>query len=186
MNFNEIGQGIAKELATTLGAISEAECDQLVASILRAKKIMVAGAGRSGFMVRAFAMRLMHMGFEAYVVGETIAPSLAKGDLLVIGSGSGETSGLVSMANKAKKLEAELALVTAVRESSIGGMADIVVKISAPTPKNSLASAFSSIQPMGSLFEQSLLLFLDAVIIRLMEAQGNDSKTMFTRHANLE
>jgi 6-phospho-3-hexuloisomerase len=186
MNSAEISSLVVQELARTLGAISPEDGEALVDAILKARKVFVAGAGRSGFMVRAFAMRLMHMGFDAFVVGESVTPNLEKGDLLVIGSGSGETGSLVSMATKAKKLEAGLALVTIFPESSMGALADLVVQIPAPTAKSEAQTGFVSMQPMGSLFEQSLLLFLDAVIVRLMERQGKDSKTMFMRHANLE
>ena len=36
------------------------------------------------------AMRLMHVGFEAHVVGEATTPSIAEGDRLMVFSGSGE------------------------------------------------------------------------------------------------
>ncbi|HID41529.1 MAG TPA: 6-phospho-3-hexuloisomerase, partial [Pyrodictium sp.] len=39
-------------------------------------KVLVMGAGRSGLVGRAFAMRLMHLGFNVYVLGETITPSI--------------------------------------------------------------------------------------------------------------
>lgn len=186
MNTVEYSKEIIKELERTLVQMSDEQAENLTDVILKSKKIFVAGAGRSGFMGRAFAMRLMHMGFDAYVVGETVTPNIEKDDLLLIGSGSGETGSLVSMANKAKKIGASLALVTIFPQSSIGKIADIVIKVPAPTPKVESDSGFKSIQPMGSLFEQSLLLFLDTIILRLMEKQGNDSNTMFTRHANLE
>ena len=82
---------ILKELESTLSHISPEEAEQLADSILRSKKIFAVGAGRTGFMIKAFTMRLMHMGFGAYVVGETVTPNIEKGDLLLIGSGSGET-----------------------------------------------------------------------------------------------
>jgi len=186
MDTVEYSKEIVKELDRTLSQISAQDAEKLADALLGSKKILVAGAGRSGFAAKAFAMRLMHMGFEAYVVGETVTPNLEAADILVIGSGSGETGSLVSMANKAKKIGAKIALVTIFPESSIGGVADITIKIPAPTPKVAADSGFKSIQPMGSLFEQSLLLFLDSIILRLMEKRGNDSNTMFTRHANLE
>ncbi len=58
------------------------------------KKIFVAGAGRSGFMAKSFPMRMMHMGIDAYVIGETVTPNFEKDDILIIESGSGETKGL--------------------------------------------------------------------------------------------
>jgi 6-phospho-3-hexuloisomerase len=177
---------VVKELDRTLSLVSAEDAEKMADMILASKKILVAGAGRSGFACKAFAMRLMHMGFESYVVGETVTPNLEAEDILIIGSGSGETGSLVSMAGKAKKIGAKLALVTIFPDSTIGKLADVAVKIPAPTPKVAADSGFKSIQPMGSLFEQSLLLFLDSLIMRLMEKRGNDSDTMFTRHANLE
>jgi 6-phospho-3-hexuloisomerase len=186
VNTAEYSNEILSELHRTLSNISPEAGEKLVDKILASKKILTAGAGRSGFAIKAFTMRLMHMGFDAYVVGETVTPNLERDDLLIIGSGSGGTESLVSMANKAKKIGGSVALVTIFPDSSIGKVSDIVVKIPAPTPKVEKDSGFKSIQPMGSLFEQSLLLFLDSVILRLMEKSDKDSNTMFIRHANLE
>ena len=186
MNTTEYAKKITEELAYTLGQVDPENGEKLTDAILSAGKILVAGAGRSGFAVKAFAMRLMHMGFNAYVVGETVTPNLEADDLFIVASGSGETGSMVVMSEKAKKIGAKLATVTIRPEGSVGRMADIVIRIPAPTPKVNVSGAFKSIQPLGSLFEQSLLLYLDAIVVRLMEKQGNDSDTMFTRHANLE
>jgi 6-phospho-3-hexuloisomerase len=176
---------ILKELERTLRLISDEEAEQLMDAILEAKQVFVAGAGRSGLMARSFAMRLMHMGINAYVVGETITPGVEKNDLLLVASGSGETQNLVSMAQKAKHLEARVALVTILPQSTLGQAADITVQIPAK-PKDDADVGNPSIQPMGSLFEQSLLLLFDAVILRIMEKKGLISSTMYGRHANLE
>jgi len=186
MDIREYAREVIVELDRTLSAISPQDAEHLVDRILCAKTIFLAGAGRSGLAVRAFAMRLMHMGFGAYVVGEMVTPGMKADDLLVIGSGSGATASLVAMAEKAKKIGASVALVTIFPDSRIGQLADAVVKIPAPTPKGEGAPQFASVQPMGSLFEQSLLIFFDIIVMRLMEKKGLDSKTMFERHANLE
>lgn len=176
---------IIQELNRTVDCIADEETEKLVNAILESKKIFVAGAGRSGFMVKSFAMRMMHMGLDVYVVGETVTPNLEKGDMLIIGSGSGETKSLVSMAEKAKKIGGAIALVTIFPKSTIGQLADIAVKLPG-SPKDKSEGGYNTIQPMGSLFEQTLLLFLDAVILRFMEKKGLDSTTMFSKHANLE
>lgn len=186
MKSSEYSVQVIEELSKTLGQIDDQSAEALTEKLLGAGKILVAGAGRSGFAAKAFAMRLMHMGFDAYVVGETVTPNLEPGDVLLIGSGSGETGSLVSMATKAKALGGTLALVTIFPESTIGKLADISVRIPAPTPKAASDNGLTSIQPMGSLFEQSLFLFLDVVILKLMEVKSKDSGTMFKRHANLE
>ncbi|WP_163538809.1 6-phospho-3-hexuloisomerase [Gracilibacillus sp. YIM 98692] len=176
---------VINELKRTANLMVDGEAEKIVEAILNAKKIFVVGAGRSGFMGKSFAMRLMHMNLDVYVIGETVTPNLEKDDLLIIGSGSGETNSLLSMAAKAKGIGATVALVTIFPESSIGKVADIAVKISAQA-KAETVSELTTIQPMGSLFEQSLLLFYDSLILRFMERKELDSSTMFTRHANLE
>ncbi|BCJ88079.1 6-phospho-3-hexuloisomerase [Effusibacillus dendaii] len=176
---------IIKELSRAIDLLADDEAEKLADGILQAKKIFVAGAGRSGFMAKSFAMRMMHMGLDSYVIGETITPNFEKGDILIIGSGSGETKSLVSMAEKAKSLGGTVAAVTIFPESTIGKLADFTIKLPG-SPKDQADSVHKTIQPMGSLFEQTLLLFYDAVILRFMEKKGLDSNTMFGRHANLE
>ena len=186
METPDILPTIVDELKKTLTKVSNEHLDHLAEMILQSEKIFVAGAGRSGLAVKAFCMRLMHMGLDAYVVGETITPGLTDRDILLIGSGSGGTGSLVVMAEKARKIGAKISLVTILEGSPIGSIADLELTIPAPTPKIAKDTGFKSIQPMGSLFEQSLLLTLDALILVLMNKQGKDSDTMFSRHANLE
>lgn len=185
MNTTQYLAEIIKELNRSVDLISNDEAEKLVNGILESKKIFVAGAGRSGFMAKSFAMRMMHMGIDAYVIGETVTPTFEKDDILIIGSGSGETKGLVSMAEKAKSIGGTIAAVTIFPESTIGQLADITIKLPG-SPKDQSESDFKTIQPMGSLFEQTLLLFYDAVILRFMEKKGLDTKKMYGKHANLE
>lgn len=186
MDVMELGREVLRELDRTLTAISPQEADLLLAAVMAAPRIFVAGAGRSGLAVKAFAMRLMHMGRQVFVAGEIVTPGIEAGDLLIIGSGSGQTASLCAMAERAKAVGATVALATIFPDSPIGRIADVVVKIPAPTPKSSSAGQAASIQPMGSLFEQSLFLFLDIVILQLMRRRSIDSDAMFKRHANLE
>ena len=100
---------ILQELSRTLTAVPPQKGEELADRICQAKRIFTAGAGRSGLAARAFAMRLMHLGYTAYVCGETTTPSLQADDLLLVVSGSGNTATLLCMAEKAKKLGAQLA-----------------------------------------------------------------------------
>jgi 6-phospho-3-hexuloisomerase len=184
-NTSRYSSQVMEELTRSMQLIDEAAAVQLADRIMQSGKVIVAGAGRSGLMMKAFAMRLMHLGKDVYVVGETITPGLAKEDLLLIGSGSGETGSLVEMGRKAKKLEGSLAAITLFPESTIGKLADVVIKLPG-SPKDQDSSSAQTVQPMGSLFEQTLLLFLDSVILCLMEKQDMNSRTMYGKHANLE
>lgn len=184
MGTNEFAEKILEELRYSVSQMPESAGDQLADAILEANRIFIAGAGRSGLMMKAFAMRLMHLGFRVYVIGETVTPGVENGDLLIIGSGSGETRTLIGMADKAKSLRALVAVLTTQPKSSIGALADFVLPLTG-TPKDQTGSSLT-IQPMGSLFEQTLLLFLDAVILCLMGKNDQTSMTMFGKHANLE
>lgn len=185
MKTTDYLQEVLKELDRASKLVSDHDLEELVTSIVSAKKVLVAGAGRSGFMLKSFAMRMMHMGIDAYVVGETVTANFEKEDLLIIGTGSGETKGLVSIAEKAKKIGGKVIAVTIFPESTVGNLADYAVKLPG-SPKDKTDSDFSTIQPMGSLFEQLLLLVLDSVILKFMEKKGLDSNTMYGKHANLE
>jgi len=176
---------VVQELSRTIHLISDKQAEELVNKILESNKIFVAGAGRSGFMGKSFVMRMMHMGIDAYIVGETVTANLEPGDLLIIGSGSGETKTLVAIAEKAKNIGGTVAAITISSDSTIGKLADLVVKLPG-APKDQSTGNYQTIQPMGSLFEQTMLLFYDALILRVMEKKGLDSNKMYGKHANLE
>lgn len=178
---------IADEVRECLSRIDAEEVEAALAILEGAPRVFVAGAGRSGLAMRAFAMRLMHLGITSYVVGEMVTPSFAAGDVLVIGSGSGRTESLLGVARKAKALGGRIQLFTIDRASPLAELADVTVRIPAPSPKavTSVDTA-NSVQPLGSLFEQSLFLLGDALILLLMERRRISSDEMFGRHANLE
>lgn len=186
MENQEYAKIVLDELTHTLTHIDKESAEKFVELVDDAKEVFCAGAGRSGFEIKGFAMRLMHMGIQSYVVGETCTPNIDENGLLVIGSGSGSTKSLVNHAQKAKEVGAKIALITINTESPIAKMADVVVEISAPSPKSAKQGDIKSIQPMGSLFEQSEGIFMDIVIMMLMERRHMDSDTMFGRHANME
>jgi 6-phospho-3-hexuloisomerase len=178
-------KSVTSELASVMESIDEMQTKQVVEYIESAPRIFVKGVGRSGLIMEAFAMRLMHLGFPVHVIGSVITPSAREGDLLIVGTGSGETGSLITYANKAEKLGLKMIALTNSVDSTIGGMADIVLRIPSPT-KSANNSEIRSIQPMGTLFEQSLLICSDIVILELMESKSINSEQMFGHHANLE
>ena len=177
---------ILRELTRNEEQIRQEELEGFADQIQKAKRVFVAGAGRSGFVARAFSNRLMHLGLTVYFVGEPTTPSIREGDLLVIASGSGETGSLKVMAQKAKKQGASLATITIFPQASIGSLADAVIAVPGSTPKSELADTAVSVQPMGNAFEQMLWLICDTVVIILMKRLGRTEEEMFALHANLE
>jgi 6-phospho-3-hexuloisomerase len=178
---------VCEEIRQCLGAISSQSLVEATSEISKATCVFLIGAGRSGLCIRGCAMRLMHMGKTVHVVGDVTTPGIDKGDLLIVGSGSGTTASLVAASQKAKQLGARILLITINPDSLIGRLADTVVRIPAPSPKAVEAGAtIRSIQPMGSLFEQCLFLVLDILVMLQMREHCVSSENMFARHANLE
>ena len=150
-----------------------------------APRIFVAGAGRSGLCMRALGMRLMHLGKTVYVVGETTTPSLAAADLLILASGSGQTTSLLALAEKARRQRAQILLFTTDLASPLAQLVQHHVVIPAPSLRMS-AGVSMSVQPMGTLFEQTLLILCDTLVLGLMQRMGVAAAQMLARHANLE
>ena len=186
MDFEQAWKAILGEVGDALSKVSPDSVMKLIELIESSKRVFVVGAGRSGLMVKTFAMRLMQMGLESYVAGETTTPPINQGDLIVVGSGSGETGGPVSTVQVARHPGVTVVAITAFPHSKLAGLADLVIAIPAPTPKARSPQPATSVQPMGSLFEQGLLTLLDAVILILMHKRQVTSDEMFKRHTMLE
>lgn len=155
--------------------------EKLTAMLDKAVRVFVTGAGRSGLVARFFAMRLMHGGYDAYVVGEIVTPSIQKGDLFIVISGSGETETMIAFTKRAKEKGAQIALLTTQSSSTIGDMADMVFQIGTPEQYGKVIG-----MPMGTTFELSTLIFLEATIAHIIHEKGIPEEEMRTRHANLE
>ncbi|CAG0937219.1 6-phospho-3-hexuloisomerase [Thermoflexales bacterium] len=180
--MESIIEQVLTEVGVCLRQVSIESLTQAVLLMKTAPRVFVAGAGRSGLVMRAFGMRLMHLGKTVYVVGATTTPSILAANLLILGSGSGRTTGLLAMAEKARSRGAQIMLFTTDATSPLAELADHRIVIPAP----SLRDAEGSLQPMGSLFEQALLILCDSLILKLMQLTGVDAAQMLERHANLE
>ncbi|WP_026931938.1 6-phospho-3-hexuloisomerase [Glycomyces tenuis] len=181
-------QQILRELSADAERVDGTQIAAVVDRIAHSRRVFIAGAGRSGFAARAFANRLAHVGVPTFFVGEPTTPPIAAGDLLVIGSGSGKTTSLVSIAQKARELGASLATLTIHPENTIGQLADVVIRVPGVTAKadESDSSRSAGIQMTGSSFEQLSWLIYDTIIILLRDRTGQSNDDLFARHANLE
>jgi 6-phospho-3-hexuloisomerase len=177
---------ILKELEHNALAIDDEQAAQFIAQIRNAKHIFLQGAGRSGIAIRGFANRLSHLGFSVSVVGEISSPHTKPGDLVIIGSGSGETGSLKSLAQKAVDSGVDVALVTMKKDSSIGKLASSVLVLPGTMKEQNERAAGVFSQPMGSAFEQLCFITYDAIVLELMAQLGETSDSMFKRHADLE
>ena len=171
---------VLAEISEVLHGASPDAVDVLAEAVIGAPRVFLAGLGRSGLMARAFAMRLMHLGLVSHVMGEVTAPAIGQEDLLVACSASGATAAVVMAAGTAHAAGAKVLAITGAADTRLASAADAVVVLPFYLPR-----WFADGQFGGSAFEQSLLIFLDAVILSLMQRLGQTHSTMHARHANL-
>ena len=173
----------------------EEDIANFIEIITTADNIFVTGAGRSGLAAKAFAMRLMHLGLSSYVVGETISPAINAGDCILAISGSGETNTIVTAAKISKKRGAKVLALTSYPESSLGQLADGIIRVKGRTKvevddenylKRQIKGNYTSLTPLGTAFELTSLVFLDGLVSELMEAMGKTEEDLKNRHTVLE
>lgn len=177
---------LEKHVRSVKNELDMAKVQELIDAIEGARSIFVMGAGRSGFVAKAFAMRLMHLGYNVYVVGETVTPRIKKEDLLIAISGSGETTSVVNISRKAKELiGSKLVAITQNKDSTLAKMSDIVVLLKGKT-KTEKNDEIAKIAPLGTMFELTALIFLDGLVAELMKLKNLTEKDLEARHAVLE
>ena len=178
MNFSYLTNKVLSELNSILSQIDEQTVDKLCDILISAGRIFLAGMGRSGLVARSFAMRLMHAGFQVHVIGDVTTPSIGEGDLLIAISGSGETQIIKYIAERAKSFGAYVLLITSnSKKSSISEISDISIIL----PKSD-----QPVLPLKSAFEASAFIFLDIVVMMIMNKKGLTELQMMKRHTNLE
>ena len=184
MTARDYSELVAREISDAISRTDNEEVENLLDMIEEAQNIFVGGAGRSLMMMKAFAMRLMHIGFESYVVGETTTPAIVPDDLLIAGSGSGRTRMTHTLVEAAAARGARTAVITGHPESPLAQAADHYVHLHAPVifPNAKRPTR----QPPGTLFEQSLLAQCDAMVLMLMDRRGTTEELIQSRHTKLE
>ncbi|MFN3949722.1 6-phospho-3-hexuloisomerase [Microbacterium sp.] len=170
---------VVEHLATRPGAL-----DPVLDVLTAADRVFVFGAGRSGLALRMTAMRLMHLGLDVHVVGETTTPAIRAGDALLTASGSGTTSSIVRAADTAAEVGARVVGITTAPDSPLARATDALVIVPAAAKLD--RSATASTQYAGGLFEQGVVLVGDAIFDALWRRSGLSADDLWPRHANLE
>ncbi|MEM1555534.1 MAG: 6-phospho-3-hexuloisomerase [Desulfurococcaceae archaeon] len=185
-------------VGNVVDSISDEEKDRFIELLIntyhKKARVLVTGAGRSGLVGKAFAMRLLHLGFPVYVLGETIVPSITKGDVVIAISGSGRTKLVVAAAEAAKTVGAIVVALTSYYDSPLGKISDLIVRIPGRTKiaeeedffARQIIGIHESLAPLGTLFEDAAMIFLDGVVAELMEKLGKTEEDLRKQHANIE
>lgn len=186
---------ILKNIESATDNIDENVISEFMDILTTSKNVFVIGAGRSGLVAKAFAMRLVHLGISAYVVGETISPAIYDDDCILAISGSGETNTIVSAVKIAKNRGSKALALTSYPESSLGQISDVVMLVKGRTKidvddenylKRQIDGNYASLTPLGTAFELTSLIFLDGLISELMYKMGKTEYDLKSRHTVLE
>jgi 6-phospho 3-hexuloisomerase len=179
---------IANQININSEKIEFDQISKLVNQILRIKtdnnRVFVYGAGRSGFIGRCFAQRLMHIGIKSSFISDAVTPRYTKDDLLILISGSGETTSPVAIAKRANEIGGKIALFTANLDCSIGKLSDIVIEIKGKSKNNAIMK--ETLAPYTSLFDISTLSVLDSIGRVLMEVLNISEHDIDKHHASIE
>ncbi|MCI4360886.1 MAG: SIS domain-containing protein [Thermoplasmata archaeon] len=176
--FGAAERYIGQRVTASLEAIDPKVIVQVIDTLLKAPAVFVYGAGRSGIIGRAFAMRLVQTGLSAYVIGESVTPIVHRGDAVFIVSNRGESSSSTQTANIVRREGAELIVVTARSTSKLAHAASYLISLDFPEDRER-----PSFAPLGTLFESAALRLSDALIAELLVARGESEDSMRRRHA---
>lgn len=186
-------------ISKNLLEVSEEEVNKCVDLILsrRDKEIFIMGAGRSGLVGRAFALRLLHLGYKVHILGETLMPSVSKDDLVIAISGSGSTKLVITAVEAAKRVGATIMGITSFPDSPLGKLSDFILQVKGRIMPNVEANSrdyfarqilglHEPLAPLGTLFEDTCMILLDAMIPILMNKLNLSEEDLGRRHANIE
>ena len=174
----EVFNLILDEIKDVVANINDREFKEASELIQKEKRIFVHGEGRSGFMAKGFAMRLMHLGYKVFVVGETTTPALKNKDLFISVSGSGKSINVISDTKKAKEIGCEILGITSNKDSDLGKISDKILVVPG-TVKGDVGEKRKSAQLLSSLFDQSVHIALDGLCLYLSQRDNisNESAT---------
>ncbi|MEF8873261.1 MAG: SIS domain-containing protein [Candidatus Thermoplasmatota archaeon] len=147
--------------------------------ILSSDNVFIYGSGRSGLVGKTFAMRLMQLGLNSHFIGETTTPAVKSEDCILLVSKTGETQTAIQTARIVNERvpDADIIVLSASPESTLieFGDVNIIIDIQNGSEDNSLA-------PLGTVFEDTAIIFLDGIVAVLMEELGEDVEELKKRH----
>ncbi len=171
--------------------LNEKDIKEMVDILLKVKKIFVLGVGHSGLIGKVFAMKLVQLGFNCYVMGDVTTPALNLGDVMIAISRSGETSTILTLCQKTKKLGGRIIAITSSSNSTLSKLSNHSVLIRVKS-KNIDFANFSLLgdeahsNMSGALFGLNIYLFFYGLICELAEITGQTPQQIDLKHANVE
>jgi 6-phospho-3-hexuloisomerase len=168
---------IFEELSLLWSSVDQKELENIVKEINSCNgSIFCLGAGRMGYAIQAFSMRLSHLGYSSYMIGDTTLPRIKEGDLVIINSSTGETPSIVLLAQIAKQYGGRLVVISSNKKSTLSSFADMHINY----------EKIQSNQLMKTVYEQFSFLLLDKIAFDVFELSGRELDFVENNHSVLE
>jgi len=154
--------------------------------LINKRRFFLLASGRSAFILQCFATRLVHLGAEVHIVTNLASmPALRKKDILIVLSGSGTTSIVVSLLNNYVNSIKPYGIITITShpETVIGRLGDITIKLKGRTKRDKAVGDTAVLAPEGTMFEIAAFAYLDAVIAELAIKMGKTNVDMLEKHS---
>ena len=190
--YNLYKNTVLAEIDEVLSSIDELKLEAMVEALTKNKELKVLGysAGRMGSGLKAFIMRLNHLGIKASFFGDNYVPPMNVDDVFICCSNSGTTKSVVNILEIFKAKAGGTAISFVGNENSkMAELSDIVIKFK--TCNGGLNSAddpskINSIQPMTTLTEQAMFVLFDLIVMMIIDRLGIDIKDTKQYHSNIE
>ena len=162
--------------------------DLVYDGLIKKRKFFLLASGRSAFILQCFATRLVHLGAEVYIVTNLGSiPALSNEDILIVLSGSGTTSIVVSLLKNYVNTVKPYGIIsiTSHPETIIGRIGDITIKLKGRTKRDKvdLHDDTAILSPEGTMFEIAAFVYLDAIIAELAIRMGKTNADMLKKHS---
>jgi 6-phospho-3-hexuloisomerase len=142
----------------------------------RSRVIVGLGAGRMGYAIQSFVMRVSHLGYRSYMIGDTTLPRVDEDTIVVVNTSSGETPSIKLYVEQCKDANCHIVVLTAGVNSSIAALADLVITM----PK------LGSDQLMKTAYEQYTFILLDHIAQSVFLKSNLDRAWVEQNHSILE
>lgn len=176
--MKETSAFILSEVKSAIEKVGDSKIDEIVSTIISAKKIFIYGVGRSGLVGQSFAVRLVQMGLDVHFVGDMTTPIVEKEDLVIIISNTGETMSAVQTANIVRRIGAKVITVTSSVNSKLAVASSIVLEI--PQCRDERRKQLA---PLGTVFEVATAIMLDSLVPIMMQRLNLTESSLRKRHA---
>lgn len=169
---------IISELETMWNGVDQKSIKNLIHLLVNSKnkKIVGLGAGRMGYSMQSFIMRLSHLGFNASMLGDTNFPKVNSDTIALVNSSSGETPSMKLYVDQCIEAKVFIILFTANSESYIAKKSNHLITF----------PLFNSKQLMKTVYEQFSFILFDYISFEILKSSDLDVGWVEKNHSILE